>query len=461
MNIKKWIALAAVFGCALTFCACASSGNNGKTDTPFDEFMKAYEGSAEEMVIGAHGAPPSSAENYIQAKEMGLTHLYVDKCDETTLAAANNSGLRLIASTGNALGTTNPVVDWKTDYSEEKFSAVDAVGYYDEPMPDKFDLIAEWAEMHNEKYEGKDDAPEFMVNLHPMDAFPNSNFPDTSDEEYISSFCEKVLAKLPEGERILSYDLYPIRSLWRESGGKLAVEKNYVADEWLRSLELMGKYSKLYGAETHAYLQTMGFWLPYDGGWTCRVPTEEDIRLQAYTSMAFGIRNFSHFAYWSTDDLMVSYGYSLACTTLDGEPNDTYYAAQTVNRELLGLDGVFLCFEHTGNMTFKGSENPYGNRAFSLLRESKENLKAVSRVDCNADTVIGQFEDTVRGYDGLMIVNYNETSDVINDTVELTLKEGSGMAVYSRGVWKEKKAIGGKVTIELSAGDGAFAVVLK
>ena len=75
--------------------------------------------------------------------------------------------------------------------------------------------------------------------------------------------------------------------------------------------------------------------------------------------------------------------------------------------------------------------------------------------------MIGQFRDGTNGYDGLVIVNYNETSDIINDTVELTLKEGTGLAVFQRGEWKERRIIGGKVTLDLAPGDGVFAIVLK
>lgn len=463
MKKRAFLAVLIAFGTLLSAAGCGGGKMEQKDDGAYERALAVYENRTEEMFIGAHGSPPATQKDFMQAKEMGLTHLYVDDYGQETLAAAADTGLRLIVSSRNALGTENPSIDWSVDFSDEMYASVDAIGYYDEPMPDKFDLISQWADKYNEKYDGVANAPLFMVNLHPMDGFPNMNFPDVTDEDYIRTFCEKVLSKIKNG-RILSYDLYPIRSLWRENeNGKLVAVKNYVAAEWLRSLELMAKYSAEYGARAHAYLQTMGFWVPYDGGWTCRVPSEADIRLQAYTSLAFGIRDFSHFAYWSTDDYMSSYGYSLACTYLDGTPNDTYYAAKTVNEELLELDGTILRFQHRGNMTFVGSENPEGmNTAFNMLRESVSALDAVSAVECTADTVIGQFRDDAGGYDGLVIVNYNETSDVINDTVSLTLKqEGKGLAVFQRGEWKEHRIVGGKVTLDLAPGDGVFAIVLR
>ena len=462
MKKKAFLAVLIALSTLLSAAGCGGGETVQKDDGAYERALSVYENGTQEMMIGAHGSPPATAENFRQAKEMGLTHFYVDDYGPETLAAAEAAGLRLIVSSRNALGTENPSIDWSLDFSEEKYALVDAIGYYDEPMPDKFDLISQWADKYNEKYDGNAQAPLFMVNLHPMDGFPNANFPDVTDEDYIRSFCEKVLSKI-KNDRILSYDLYPIRSLWQENeSGKLVAVKNYVAAEWLRSLELMAKYSAEYGARAHAYLQTMGFWVPYDGGWTCRVPSEADIRLQAYTSLAFGIRDFSHFAYWSTDDYMASYGYTHACTYLDGTPNDTYYAAKAVNEELLKLHSTILCFEHQGNMTFVGSENPEGmNTAFNMLRESVSSLDAVSDVECTADTVIGQFRDGTNGYDGLVTVNYNETSDIINDTVELTLKEGTGLAVFQRGEWKERRIIGGKVTLDLAPGDGVFAIVLK
>ncbi|MFQ7079576.1 MAG: hypothetical protein ACLRSW_17525, partial [Christensenellaceae bacterium] len=91
-------------------------------------------------------------------------------------------------------------------------------------------------------------------------------------------------------------------------------------------------------------LQTCGFYQPSETGysWTCHMSDEDDLRFQAYVSMAFGIRNFTHFTYKTSELYGQGLGYTQACVNKDGTINDLYYDAQAVNRELLSLDHVYL-----------------------------------------------------------------------------------------------------------------------
>lgn len=453
--MAKWIA------CLLAVCMMSAAGcvrNTDPEDIGYEETLAAYADAEGTMFIGAHGAPAATVEAYEQAREMGLTHIFTTDYGEDVLAAANASGIKLIAGMGNTLNTEHPFADWSTDFSEDKYRSVEMIDYFDEPYGSHFDTIAMWVDRHNEKYASSGGAdPLFWVNLQPMDMHME-DYP-RSDDGYIADYCQKVLSKI-QGDKILSFDLYAIRQLWRrdtETG--TLVPENYIAEEWLRSLELVGRYGEQYGARTHAYLQTCGFYKPYENGWTCRRATEEDLRMQAYVSMAFGVRNFSHFTYSTSGDLMNSHGYTQACIDLNGKPTDLYYGAKSVNEELLALDPYLSCFTRTGTKTYAADG---AVPAFDMLQYTADSLSALTDVSCTADTVIGQYRDEIRGKDALIIANYTETTDVTADSVTLTLSDGArGLAVFRRGEWSQARAVNGKVTVDLAPGDGVFAVILK
>ena len=171
-------------------------------------------------------------------------------------------------------------------------------------------------------------------------------------------------------------------------------------------------------------------------GWTCHMSDEDDLRFQAYVSMAFGIRNFTHFTYKTSELYGQGLGYTQACVNKDGTINDLYYDAQAVNRELLSLDHVYLSYDYVGTKCFVGTENESGkNTAFDRLEYGLRELEGISSVTCTQDTVIGALKDET-GRRGFVVVNYTEPTAEKSDTVEITVPESvRSYAVYSKGEW--------------------------
>lgn len=444
--------LASAFGC--------SPVQEGDSSAPAKQSWLQIVNSYEEdktMRIGAHGEPEPTLEAYRTAAEMGLnfTFLVENKDNPSVYDLAEQVGMKVIPSMGNTLSSFKGM-DWSDDWSQ--YSSVFAVDYFDEPRAAQFDIISEWVDIHNEKYAATNgEKPLFWVNMLPLDAAEHIR-PQT-DEEFLAEYCEKVLSKV-NGNAILSYDYYPLQSSWLD--GKFRF--NYLAEGWLRTLELNAKYAKQYGFDTHAYLQTCGFYQPSETGysWTCHMSDEDDLRFQAYVSMAFGIRNFTHFTYKTSELYGQGLGYTQACVNKDGTINDLYYDAQAINRELLSLDHVYLSYDYVGTKCFVGTENESGkNTAFDRLEYGLRELEGISSVTCTQDTVIGALKDET-GRRGFVVVNYTEPTAEKSDTVEITVPESvHSYAVYSKGEWKEIKAEQGKISISLLPGQGVFAIEIE
>ena len=265
------------------------------------------------MLIGAHGEPEPTEEAYRTAAEMGLTFTFViENVDDLHVYdLAQKAGMKTIPSMNNTFASFRGV-DWSVGWSD--IPSVIAVDYFDEPLEAHFDVISGWVDIHNEKYaESGGEQPLFWVNMLPLDA--SLQIAPQTDEEFIAQYCEEILSKI-KGKPVLSYDYYPLRTMWN----KLEKAYDYVAVEWLRTMELNAKYAALYGADTHAYIQTCGFYSPSPdhSTWTCRISDEAALRFQVYTSMAFGIRNFTHFTYKSSDLVGTDYGYTPACSARRG-----------------------------------------------------------------------------------------------------------------------------------------------
>lgn len=409
------------------------------------------------MLIGAHGEPEPTEESYRTAAEMGLTFTFViENVDDLHVYdLAQKVGMKTIPSMNNTLASFRGV-DWSVDWSD--IPSVIAVDYFDEPLEAHFDVISGWVDIHNEKYaESGGEQPLFWVNMLPLDA--SLQIAPQTDEEFIAQYCEEILSKI-KGKPVLSYDYYPLRTMWN----KLEKAYDYVAVEWLRTMELNAKYAALYGADTHAYIQTCGFYSPSSdhSTWTCRISDEAALRFQVYTSMAFGIRNFTHFTYKSSDLVGTDYGYTPACVSKEGEKYPLYYDAQTVNRELLAFDHIFLAFGYTGTKCIVGTQNETGsNAAFDLLEYGLETLPGLRSVSATRDTVVGAFEDE-EGRKGYVLSNYTDPIAQLSDTVTLQPEEGvSAFAVCEKGEWREEKVVNGSVEIELAPGGGVFLIAIE
>lgn len=397
-----------------------------------------------EMMIGGWDAPINTLADYQLAKDMGLTFMFLDdlfvkrgtQAYFDVLGFCEQVGLKTIITLGNAATIEYAAESWaadKTDYSQ--FSAVTAINYWDEPYFSNIERIGELAEEHIAKYGTKIDV---FANLYPNSA--TSTFEGHTYTEYVAEYVDKVLSKLEEGHRYLSADIYPLD----DRNGQSALRSN-----WLNCIETIVTQAQRVNATPHFFLQATEHY-------TYRAVTEEDIRWQFYVYMAYGVKAFTYFTYRNSvlDD------FSNSC--VDAEKScktyPQYYMAQTVNREILAFDHVYLNFDWKGTMPVLGSENTGGyNLNFDGLVNPLQKVDTLRNVTATQDALIGQFKDTA-GNDGLIVVNFTDPAYGLRNKIKFTFENASKLRVYRKGVAADYQVVDNTFEIELGVGEGVFMI---
>ena len=338
---------------------------------------------------------------------------------------------------------------------------------YDEPTKAEIDEIAKHVDYFNRNGNGKN----MLVNLFP--SFASSvksdfgkwyNTTQQKYELYLQYYCDNVLSKLTSGEKWLSADRY---LLTYDKNGNKCIDSG-----WLADVQSVAKVAKNYGAKTNFFIQTMPFGATNGvatgakEGSRDRVPTYNDIRLQQYALMAFGYDGISLFCYGSpiADGEFASSQYGMI--DRNGNKTEIYDAVKQANNELLSFDHVLKQFAWQGVFTCDAGKTITGtsstsNASFkSLDRISLANVSSLSKFSASADTLCGYFKDAA-GNDGIMVVNYNETTKNLTDTVELTFDSSKYNAAvcYVGGVKKVFTGLtDGKLSLSLGAGEGIFVI---
>ena len=181
--------------------------------------------------------------------------------------------------------------------------------------------------------------------------------------------------------------------------------------------------------------------------------------------MAFGYDGISCFCYASP---LIGFEFAAsqeAMISRAGEKTDIYESVKKANGELLAFDHVLLQFEWIGTFTNDAGHTTTGkdrttNTSFQLLsRLSLDSVPSLKEVTTSQDTLFGYFNDE-DGNDGIMAVNYNETSLNLTDEIALTF-DGSkyNKAVCYIGGEKVVKTLDkGKLDLTLGVGEGVFVI---
>lgn len=415
------------------FAGCGGAGDGL-------EALPEYEDN-KEMMIGGWDSPPNTLEDYQLAKDMGLTHIFIDEYFapkgsqdyEEILGFCEEVGLKAIINMGASIDGEKPVDD--TDYSV--YPAVDMVNYWDEPTIGRLDIVREQAQEHEALYEGKRDIT-FYVNLDP-------NGGGGDPEEYMTKYCEEIVP-LISGRKILSTDVYPL--LGRNGAYS-------VSSTWLPRLELNATYAKQYGMEQHFFVQS--YWSTLTG--TRELESIEDLRFQFYVDMAYGVQNFSYFTY--THSFIEGFGGGCVDRENSCKTTEIYDWAKQINAELTAFDHVYLSFEWNGTMPIVGKDNPDGENAhFMALKSPLSSLTCANSVSSSQDSIIGQFKDA-DGNDGLIVTNYTDPLDKIDNIVSFDFKNANRAIIYRGGERKIYEVKDGKLDIRLSPGEGVFVIPVK
>ncbi len=443
---RKILSLLLAFICAWTMClGCGEDENkNDLKGGPKGSDMTDYEKYKDTKImdIGAWWAPASTEDAYRLMSECGLNMIYLngpntgsagDSRYPDALALCEKYGIKSIVTNGNNLAAQI------RDYTAN--SKVTAYNFYDEPKANQYDNLASLIPAFENVY---GDKASFNTNLFPIYA-SETQLGASSYDEYVKQYCQKVLSKLSH-KKVLSTDIYPLHRS----------ASNYsLLESWLLNLEIIAKYAKEYDAETHVFIQSMSFGRNND-----RVPSEADLRLQAYVSFAFGFKSISHFCYFTPSSPEFSEA-QFAIVDRDGKKTEIYDSAKKVNEEILNFDHVYLSFDWQGVIPVLGSNNRRNN-AFGYLDGalSYDDLKTLSKAESDEDILIGCFEDE-KGYEGYIVVNYADTTKNLTAEASLSFPGCTNAQIYRGGQKSVGALSNGKFNVTLEPGEGIFVIPYK
>lgn len=402
------------------------------------------------LEIGIWSSARNTPEDYKTLKDCGMTHAFIDEnyCKRGTeefcdiLRICEKVGLRAYVFNYNS---TEKFLSDSTDYP--KFPAFDGLIFWDEPTSKHFNEIAAAVPEYERRYTGKT----FYVNLLP--AYALSFDPNNADavrqslvnyENYIKSYCEKVLSKV-NGKKIISVDYYPL-DIIPETNEK------FLEETWLFNLEIVAKYARLFGTEIYYYIQSTSF-----GKWR-RSPEKVDFSFQYFISLAYGARGINHFTYTTPTGGDFSEK-DVALIDRNYIPTENYYAVKELNARILKLTEILFGYEYKTTFVLSGEyvSEKHEERAVKLLKNTTSNFFNAIVKSCRAErnTVVGEFiNGSGKAY---LFVNFTDPCRGEKDTVYFELGENKDLSLYYRG---EKSSFSGK-TLEftIDTGEGLLIIV--
>ena len=342
---------------------------------------------------------------------------------------------------------------------------------WDEPYNGDADMqkLADFAKKFEETYAGTDVT--FMVNLFPAYASmfqkesgswwqSNANTLNKSAyQAYLKDYCDKVLSQI-SGEKWLSMDSYPIN------------KDKSLGSTFLFDLAMVKYYAEYAGATSHAVLQASG-WTEdgYDGH--SRMPTVEEMRMQAYAAMAFGIDSIS---WWSYSDKRED-------NQSNATDNEDYYNRYaTVNNELNAISSVYSAFDWKGVILGAGTNNGKNimgwdatvdkdYQAYALVQgqigdyeltvADTKHIASVSTNKTDWNYLMGVMEDA-NGNEGYVLCNYNAQDSDKAQTITIKFDSNITEVVIYRGGVAETVTVNSKtLTVNLASGEGVIILPSK
>jgi hypothetical protein len=222
-----------------------------------------------------------------------------------------------------------------------------------------------------------------------------------------------------------------------------------------------------YDAHAHVALQSSG-WTEEDNTTKNRMPTEAEMRMQAYAAMAFGMDSIS---WWSYSDKRND-------NQENPTDNDDYYTRfANVNNELSAISAIYSAFDWKGVILGAGKDNG------SFLSKDKDYdaynavkgqigdyelsvgdtklLSGVSTNKTNWNYLMGVMED-MSGNEGYVICNYNSHEEDRAQTLTLTFNKNVTEVVIYRGGVAQTVSVNDKtLTISLATGEGVIVLPSK
>ena len=336
---------------------------------------------------------------------------------------------------------------------------------WDEPTVESMDKMVTQIESFENAYAGTDVI--LMGNLLPSYAsIFGGNTPDKAAyKAYLQKYCDVVLSKV-SGTKWLSIDTYPI----------LADKTLYKS--FLYDIGTLKTVALANDAHAHVILQAYGF-VESGNADKERMPSEAELRMQAYAAMAFGVDSMSWYVYSPN-------GHGECDTAVDVNGTVTneekYNAFKNINAELTAIGKVYNAFSWKGIILGAGKNNGASLGSWEITKDndykafemvmgqlgdyelSASDTKHLASVKTNKtdwNYLMGVMEDK-NGNEGYVLCNYNSHESDRAQTITLTFDTNVTEVVIYRGGEAETVAVTGKtLTVNLATGEGVIILPSK
>ncbi len=174
----------------------------------------------------------------------------------------------------------------------------------------------------------------------------------TSYDDYVDRYINET------DMGFLSYDFYAVRQL--DDSETATAENTILMPNFFENLEIISKFAKAYNTKFWAFTRAMSsVWhtgaSSVTGTYNYKypAPTEDHMRVQAFSALMYGAQGLQYWPYMSCD------GCEDAPITRDGTKNPAWYYAKSINTDVKALTWVFLGAEmlrvgHTNAETPRG-----------------------------------------------------------------------------------------------------------
>ncbi len=469
---------AKVLSLGLAFALCCSGAirsSGGITATrAADGVAPVYEDGTElfkkELYLGAWCEPYISDENFENFKDYGFNVMYINNAVEyrslrlpAYLKACEKHGLKAVLSGGMNRRTPISLRYLKENISN--YPAFYGVMIIDEPLGDGspngvdevpaseytgglshntiYDYIYNEYEYINETYPGK--MAETVVTFSPY----SSGFGHGANTAYV----EKVLAKTPQEDRVLSWDIYPygVDGDGSQSSFSSSLYKLYYWAEAAKDYNVPKRlhyYQQLWSYEIRESLSV------------------DEFLYQFYMAMCFGANGFVAYkygTYWQD----YAYPRQFTMNTAWGATEVCYYNKIALE-EIKKFDHIYLDFadQWQGVMFLNGSEVHDENMGYSSMNLyyperkyelSLENIPGISAASATRDTIVGCYKDK-SGRDGYMFTNNTLTLNRVTDDLSVTFPGKTRAMVVEKGEVKDVELTNNTYSTVIPSGGGVFVI---
>lgn len=332
----------------------------------------------DEFLITIYCPPPAKLQNDEQYQMLKDAHVDIIISDGggkaatlKTLDIAGKYGMKVYASDGRINQGDDKIREVVNDYKNHPALA----GYYITDEPDSAHL--QWAVELMLKVKRLDPAKDAYIN----------HLPDWSVNNYEHGFLKRYIETSgKENINYLAYDNYPYKRGHR-------LEKTY-----FNNLDIIRRTGLKYGIKTSSCLQSFG--MAFGGVIELRRPNADEIRMNVYSNLAYGIKNAVWYPYYTRDNLPVPKTVpTMLKSVIDsvGVKTDMYEPFQKMNGEMKQLGKTLISLDavevyHTGDSLWLGTALPPAN--FIAQVEDKK-----------AEVILSRFVEKGTGKQYLMVVN--------------------------------------------------------